>query len=84
MIEVGPDPLRSWVAPLGEAGEAGGPACDCANAGAATPTVRMAAEAAPPSKIRQLYTKHSISMWVMESSAIREFTWPGRIDLEPG
>jgi hypothetical protein len=25
--------------------------------------VRMAAEAAPPSRIRQLYTKHSISMW---------------------
>jgi hypothetical protein len=27
------------------------------------PTVRMAAEVAPPSKIRQLYTKHSISIW---------------------
>jgi len=47
---------------------------DCASAGAATPTVRMLAEATPPSKIRQLYTKGSTSSWGMELAAIWEFT----------
>ena len=55
-------PERTPLAELSPLSEAGA-SCACANAGAATPTVRMAAEATPPSKIRQLYTKHSISMW---------------------
>jgi hypothetical protein len=45
------------LSPLSETG------ASCADAGPATPTVRMAAGAAPLSKIRQLYTKRSISMW---------------------
>ena len=55
-------PQRTPLAELSPLSETGA-SCACANAGAATPTVRMAAEAAPPSKIRQLHTKHSISMW---------------------
>jgi hypothetical protein len=55
-------PQRTPLAELSPLSETGA-SCACANAGAATPAVRMAAEAAPPSKIRQLYTKHSISMW---------------------
>ena len=55
-------PHRTPLAELSPLSETGA-SCACANAGAATPTVRMAAEAAPPSRIRQLYTKHSISMW---------------------
>jgi hypothetical protein len=31
-----------------------------------------------------LYTKHSTSIWVMESAAIWEFTRPGRTNLERG
>jgi hypothetical protein len=31
-----------------------------------------------------LYTKHSTSIWVMESAAIWEFTQPWRTNLEPG
>ena len=83
-IPVAVDPPRSCAIPRTDA--VGVPArdTDCASAGAATPTVRMAAEAAPPSKIRQLYTKHSISIWVMESAAICEFARPGRTNLEPG
>jgi hypothetical protein len=57
-----PRPQRTPLAELSPLSETGA-SCACANAGAATPTVKMAAEAAPPSKIRQLYTKHSISMW---------------------
>ena len=57
-----PRPQRTPLAELSPLSETGA-SCACANAGAATPTVRMAAEAAPPSRIRQLYTKHSISMW---------------------
>ena len=65
--EISPDTGRdtpqrtplAWLRPLSETGAS----CACANAGAATPIVRMAAEAAPPSRIRQLNTKHSISMW---------------------
>jgi len=49
----------TWVSE--ETGRSG--ACDIgrANVGAATPTPRMLAEATPPSKIRQLLTKHSTS-----------------------
>ena len=57
-----PRPQRTPLAELRPLSETGA-SCACANAGAATPIVRMAAEAAPPSRIRQLYTKHSISMW---------------------
>jgi hypothetical protein len=57
-----PRPQRTPLAELSPLSETGA-SCACANAGAATPTVKVAAEAAPPSKIRQLYTKHSISMW---------------------
>ena len=65
--EISPDtgrdtPHRTPLAELRPLSETGA-SCACANAGAATPTARMAAEAAPPSRIRQLYTKHSISMW---------------------
>jgi hypothetical protein len=54
-----PAPLRPWVTPVSGIGV---PACGTANAGAATPAVRMAADAAPPSKMRQLNTEHSISV----------------------
>ncbi len=47
-----PDPLRPCVTPVSGIGVL----CGTANAGAATPTVRMAADAAPPSKMRQLNT----------------------------
>ena len=55
------DPPVPWVAPLSE--DVGRSVRDtvCANAGAATPTVRMLAVATPPSRIRQLYTKYSTS-----------------------
>lgn len=82
-IPVAVDPPRACAIPFSDAGVSARDT-DCASAGAARPTVRMAAEAAPPSKIRQLYTKHSISILVMESAAICEFTRPGRTDLEPG
>jgi len=51
------DPPSAWVRPLSDA--AGTPVDDtaCASAGAAKPIVRVPAAAAPPSKIRQLYTK---------------------------
>jgi hypothetical protein len=65
-----PPMVTDTIGPL--AGDAG-----CANAGAARPTVRMLAEAAPPSKIRQLYTKHSTSSWLMELAAIWELTRHG-------
>jgi hypothetical protein len=61
-IPVVDDPPRPCVIPLADAVGVSARDIDCASAGAATPTVRMAAEAAPPSKIRQLYTKHSISI----------------------
>lgn len=55
------DPPVPWVTPLSE--DVGRSVRDtvCANAGAATPTVRMLAVATPPSRIRQLYTKYSTS-----------------------
>jgi hypothetical protein len=37
-----------------------------------------------PSKIRQLCTKHSISILVIESTAICEYRRPARTNLEPG
>jgi hypothetical protein len=44
----------------------------------------MLAEAAPPSKIRQLYTKHSTSSWLMELAAIWELTRHGELTAKPG
>ena len=72
-------PARSCeTAPLADAVGVSAPDTDCASAGAARPTARMPDAATPPSKIRQLYTKHSTSSWVMELAAIWEFTRPGR------
>jgi hypothetical protein len=55
------DPTSPWETPFSEPGVRSARATDCASAGAAKPTVRMPAEAAPPSKSRQLYTKYSNS-----------------------
>jgi hypothetical protein len=68
------DPPRTCVIPGSDVVGVAPRDTDCASAGAATPTVRMLAEATPPSKIRQLYTKGSTSSWGMELPAIWEFT----------
>lgn len=64
------DTPRSWVSPVSDDTGVSARAIACASAGAARPTVRMPADAAPPNKIRQLCTKYSISSWVMELAAI--------------
>jgi hypothetical protein len=56
-------PQRTPLAELSPLSETGA-SCACANAGAATPAVRMAAEAAPPSKIRQLYMTRLVKLTV--------------------
>ena len=54
-------PQRTSLAELSPLSETGA-SCACANAGAATPTVRMAAEAAPPSKFAS-YTRSTPFRW---------------------
>jgi len=70
------------VVPLSDVGESARDT-DCASAGAAMPTVRMAAEAAPPSNIRQLYTKHSISILGNGIGRYLRIHAAGRTNLEP-
>jgi hypothetical protein len=70
------DPLRPWGIPFSGTGVL---ARGTANAGAATPAVRMAAEAAPPRTIRQLNTEHSnVEVGSKTAASGRIWAWPGK------
>ena len=83
-IPVADDPPRTCATPLSDDVGESARDTDCASAGAAMPTVRMAAEAAPPSNIRQLYTKHSISILGNGIGRYLRIHTAGRTNLEPG
>jgi hypothetical protein len=83
-IPVADDPPRACASPLTDDVGESARDTDCASAGAAMPTVRMAAQAAPPSNIRQLYTKHSISILGNGIGRYLRIHTAGRTNLEPG